>query len=167
MTLAKQLPRGTTEEEAQKKLDEYFDKHKYIARWIKATKKIAHKQGYTETILGKKRRVHKEINDHRFWIREGAERQAVNAVIQGSAADIIKLAQIKIEMDPDLDRWGVTQRMQIHDELIFIVPKKYAKKMKERVSWIMTHPFGPNDEDNLLVPLEAEPDFGKSWSEAK
>lgn len=160
--VSRTLKREVTVQEGQSYYDKYFEKLPGVNKFIKSTKQFAHKNGFVYTISGRKRQLH-DINSSRGYMRARAERQAVNSMIQGSAADVIKEAQIGIMGDPLCRRWGVEALLQVHDELVFRVKKKYAKVAIERIRHFMELPFG----EPLDVPLEADPESGYSWYEVK
>ena len=116
--------------------------------------------GYTETLYGRRRYI-PELKASNFNIRSGAERIALNTPIQGSAADIIKLAMIRVE-DALQDAYPEAKLLlQVHDELIVECPEAIAPQVAELVSREMENVAA------LAVPLTAEAKFGKSWYEAK
>ncbi|HEY4344311.1 MAG TPA: DNA polymerase I [Parvibaculum sp.] len=159
--LANQLgiPRG----EAGEYIDRYFKRFPGIRAYMDATKESAHANGYVETIFG--RRVHvPAINSKNPAERSFMERAAINAPIQGSAADIIRRAMIRM---PDaLVKAKLSARMllQVHDELIFEVPEKEAEKACALVSQVMTG--APEPALKLSVPLEVDARAANNWDEA-
>jgi len=120
----------------------------------------ARQDGYVTTLL-ERRRYLPEINASNFNLRSFAERTAMNTPIQGTAADIIKLAMVK--MDEELKARGLRSRMllQVHDELVFEVPEDELETMKELVPSVMENAI------KLDVPLKADVSYGKNWYEAK
>jgi DNA polymerase I len=155
--LASQL--GIERNAAQQFIDKYFARYANVATFMAETKDFARKHGYVETIFG--RRVYlPEINGGNGPRRAGAERQAINAPMQGSNADIIKLAMIAI------DRWLTESKlktkliMQVHDELVFEVPNDELAHVKEELPKKMTGVTA------LKVPLVAEVGVGANWDEA-
>ncbi len=159
--LAKQL--GIPQREAKEYIELYFDKYPGISVYMEKTKELARKQGFVETIFG--RRCHVVgINDKSAVRRNYAERQAINAPIQGSAADIIKRAMIRL---PDaLTRAKLKARMllQVHDELLLEVPNNEIADTSQLVQEIMEGAARPSK--NLSVPLTVEVGFGDNWFEA-
>ena len=159
--LAKQL--GIPQHEAKEYIDLYFGKYPGISLYMEKTKELARKQGFVETIFG--RRCHVVgINDKSAVRRNYAERQAINAPIQGSAADIIKRAMIRL---PDaLTRAKLKARMllQVHDELLLEVPNNEIADTSQLVQEIMEGAARPSK--NLSVPLTVEVGFGDNWFEA-
>ena len=116
--------------------------------------------GYVSTMLGRRRYL-RELHDSNYQVREFAKRAAMNAPIQGSAADLIKIAMIRTEKA--LKDAGLKTKMvlQIHDELIFKVPKEEKERAYEIVKSIMTSAM------DLSVPLEVDGGFGDSWYDCK
>ena len=140
-------------------IDDYFASFPTIRSFIDGTLESARRTGYVETIFGRRRYV-PDVNSHNGNIRAMAERNAVNAPIQGSAADIIKLAMIGV--DQALREQGLRSRMvlQIHDELVLEVPEDEIQPVKriltEQMEGVMA----------LSVPLTVECNYGKNWLEA-
>jgi len=126
-----------------------------------------------ETILGRPRRfiemipLGKVTREHMCGeerrIVAQCERQSVNAIIQGSAADVARMAMILCEFNPDLREMGVQMLLQIHDELVFEVPVDCVKDAIPIIRECMEHPF----EDDLSVPLDVDIGYGFSWASAK
>ena len=159
--LARQL--SIPREEAGNYIKSYFAKFPGIKAYMDETKKAAKEAGFVTTAYGRKLHL-KDINSKNAAARSFAERQAINAPIQGSAADIIKRAMIA--MPGALSEAGLKARMllQVHDELIFEAPEDEADKVIETVrKTMMTAPF-PTLE--LSVPLEVEASAAKNWAEA-
>ncbi len=159
--LARQLaiPRG----EAQSYIQSYFERFPGIRTYMDETKAFVKEHGYVETLFG--RRVHMpDINSKNGARRSFMERAAINAPIQGTAADIIRRAMIRM---PDaLADAGLSAKMllQVHDELIFEVPKKEVKKTCDLVAKVMENACHPALE--LNVPLVVEAGVGNTWDEA-
>ena len=120
---------------------------------------FAREHGYVKTIMNRKRRL-KDINSRNSVVRGHAERNAINAPIQGSAADIIKLAMIKIQSE--IDALGLHSKMllQVHDELVFDVLKTELPVLKKLINEIMEGVLDSN------VPLVVDIGVGKSWLDA-
>ena len=159
--LANQL--GIARGEAGEYIDRYFKRFPGIRAYMDDTKEYAHKNGYVETIFG--RRIHlPAINSKNPAEKSFMERAAINAPIQGSAADIIRRAMIR--MPRALADAALSARMllQVHDELIFEVPEKEAKKTCETVSGVMSSAAAPALE--LAVPLDVDARAAKNWDEA-
>ncbi|MBQ6287081.1 MAG: DNA polymerase I [Bacteroidales bacterium] len=145
--------------EAQKIIDDYFAGFPSILSFIEDTKAAARETGYVETLFGRRRYI-PEINSKNGTIRALAERNAVNAPIQGTSADIIKLAMIAV--DKEMNDAGLKSRMvlQIHDELVFDAVPEEIGILKEIVVSKMENVV------KLSVPLTVECNYGKNWLEA-
>ena len=159
--LAQQL--GIPQAEARAYIDAYFAKYPGIRGYMDRTKQEARAQGYVSTIFGR-RCYMPGINDKNPARRSFMERAAINAPIQGSAADIIKRAMIRI--DPALAEAKLAARMllQVHDELLFEVPAGEVEAASALVKKVMEGAAGPALE--LSVPLVAEVGVGENWAEA-
>ncbi len=159
--LARQL--GISRTEAQDYIDRYFVQYPGIRDYMERTKKFCHEHGYVETLFG--RRVHLPgINDKNGARRSFSERAAINAPIQGSAADIIKRAMIRIPgvlADAGLD---ARMLLQVHDELIFEAPEAEVEQTARAVRAVMEKAALPRL--SLSVPLTVEAGVGDNWNEA-
>ena len=146
--------------QARNFIQAYFANYPNIHRFMDGLIEFCKEHGYVETLLHRRRAI-PEINDKNFMTREFGKRAAMNAPIQGSAADLIKLAMLK--MNDALEKEGLKSRMllQIHDELIFQVPLDELETMKKLVPETMDGAM------SLKVPLEASVNYGASWYEAK
>lgn len=156
--LAKQL--GVGRNEAQQYVDRYFERFPGVLDYMERTRKQAHEQGYVETLFGRRLYL-PEINAQNMMRRKGAERAAINAPMQGTAADIIKKAMIKV------DQWLSQQEkpaavmiMQVHDELVFEVDADKVAQTKQQLTELMAQAA------KLDVPLLAEAGDGDNWDEA-
>ncbi|MBW4839548.1 MAG: DNA polymerase I [Paenibacillaceae bacterium] len=149
-----------TRKEAARFIDQYFDAFQGVRRYMDDIVKEAKRDGYVKTLL-ERRRYLPEINASNFNLRSFAERTAMNTPIQGSAADIIKLAMVR--MDEELYKHGLKSRMllQVHDELVFEVPPEELEIMSKLVPETMGKAL------ELSVPLKAEVSSGLNWYEAK
>ncbi|BFH64444.1 DNA polymerase I [Paenibacillus azoreducens] len=149
-----------TRKEAARFIDQYFDAFSGVRRYMDDIVKDAKRDGYVTTLL-ERRRYLPEINASNFNLRSFAERTAMNTPIQGTAADIIKLAMV--HMDRALAEKQLKSRMllQVHDELVFEVPEDELELMKKLVPETMEKALA------LSVPLKAEVSYGKNWYEAK
>lgn len=156
--LATQL--GVSRFEAADFINEYYRAYPGIQTYMNSVVEFCEKNGYVETI-SKRRREIPEIHDKNYAIREFGKRAAMNAPIQGSAADLIKIAMIHI--DEMMEKKKVKSKMilQVHDELIFNVPEDEIDLMKDLINEGMVHAM------TLKVPLTAECAIGKTWYEAK
>ncbi len=149
--------------EANAFIKQYLDRFHELRDWMEATKNFAREHGYVETLLG--RRIHiNGIKDKMAARRNFAERQAINAPIQGTAADIMKRAMIRVPRA--LADAGLVGRMllQVHDELLFEVPEAEAAATAALVKSIMES--APDPALQLSVPLIAEVGQAGNWAEA-
>jgi DNA polymerase-1 len=155
--LTRQL--GIPRHEAQAYLDRYFERYTGVRQYMESTKELAKKNLFVETILGRKLHV-AAINDSNGLRRQAAERAAINAPLQGSAADIIKKAMI------DVDSWigdgnqKIKMIMQVHDELIFEVKKGFVDEALENITSLMENSV------KLNIPLIVDANSGANWNEA-
>lgn len=149
-----------TRKEAAKFIDQYFEVYQGVRRYMDEIVKQAKQDGYVKTLL-ERRRYLPEINASNFNLRSFAERTAMNTPIQGTAADVIKLAMV--HMDAALHERQLKSRMllQVHDELVFEVPEDEMETMKALVPEVMSKSL------KLAVPLKAEVSYGENWYEAK
>jgi len=159
--LAKQISVSNTE--ALDFIDSYFKKFPEIKDYMNTTIRTCRKQGYVTNIFG--RRIHlKGINDKNFSIRSFQERAAINAPIQGSAADIIRLAMIKIDKILEENK-KAKMLLQIHDELIFECLKKDEDQIKKIIKDSMVS-VSSSDHHMFSIPLEVSINSGNNWEEA-
>ena len=149
---------GITREEAQKFIDTYMEKFAGVAKYMKETREFVKKNGYVETILGRRRYL-PEIKSPNFQVAAGAERMAINMPIQGLAADIVKLAMIKAQ--PLVESYGDGARaiLQVHDEIIFEVKKEIAEEFSKKAKEVMENVL------QLKVPLVVDIEIGDNWGE--
>ncbi|GAG21379.1 unnamed protein product [marine sediment metagenome] len=145
-------------EEASQFIALYFERYPKVKEYLETTKERARKLGYVQTVLGR-RRFLPEINSYNRMIREAAERMAINAPVQGSSADIIKVAMINLHREMERRNLESKMLLQIHDELLFEVPEDEVEEMKSLVAELMPHAF------ELCVPVEIEIKLGKNWGE--
>lgn len=143
--------------EAAEIIKSYFQTYPGIRDYIEAQKELARKQGFVETMLGRRRYL-KDINSRNAVVRGHAERNAVNAPIQGSAADIIKLAMIKVE--EALKDFKTRMILQVHDELVFDAPKEELEQVQPLIEQLMESAY------QTKVPLKVESGSGSNWLEA-
>ncbi len=151
-------------EEAQKYLDEYFNKFSGLAAFLKNIKIEAEKKGYTQTLFGR-RRYFEGLRSKIPFIRAMAERMAINAPIQGTEADLIKLAMVKIDeylVDNKLDS-KVRLILNVHDELVYEVDEKLASDMAVKIKSIMESVIPLKDTKGIV--LKAEASEGRNWKE--
>ena len=159
--LANQL--NIPQKEAKKYIESYFERYPGIGTYMDSTKEFARSHGFVETIFGRRCHV-MAIADKNPARRGYAERQAINAPIQGSAADIIKRAMIR--MSPALVDAGLSAKMllQVHDELLFEVAETELDRTIEVVSAVMESAALPACE--LRVPLTVDVGHGENWAVA-
>jgi DNA polymerase-1 len=155
--IANQL--GIAAAEAQATIDAYFRRYQGVRRFLDETIGAARERGYVTTFLGRRRYLPDLASRNRVQ-RSAAERMAVNTVIQGTAADLIKTAMVRV--DAALREAGLATRMilQVHDELVFEAPEREVEGVSARVRGIMESVF------ELRVPLEVEIGVGRTWREA-
>jgi DNA polymerase-1 len=155
--LAQQL--GIERGAAQQFIDKYFARYPGVAEYMQRTRELAREQGYVETVFGR-----------RLWLpdikagggprRAGAERAAINAPMQGTAADLIKLAMIAVQHWLDRERLGARLILQVHDELVLEVPDAETDEVKLQLPALMAAVA------QLAVPLVAEVGVGANWEQA-
>jgi len=150
---------GISRKEASDIINEYFNQYTGIKRYMSDAIEFAKEKGYVETIL-KRRRYLRDINSANMTVRGFAERNAINAPIQGSAADLIKLAMIAIQNEIEQQGLSGKMIMQVHDELVFDIPKSEIQLFKQIIQDKMTNAIKTN------VPLVVEIGEGKNWLEA-
>ncbi|MBI2640895.1 MAG: DNA polymerase I, partial [Candidatus Sungbacteria bacterium] len=149
---------GLSREEARKFIDEYFRDFAGIRKYIEETKHFAEERGFAETLFGRRRYI-PEIHSPNWQMKREAERMAINAPIQGSAADLVKMAMIKV------DEWvkreglesGVRMLLQVHDELLFEIKKEKLKEIAPQIKEIM------EGAAKLKTPLVVDVKFGPNW----
>lgn len=155
--LAKQLSIGRAE--AQNYIDLYFTRYPGVKDYMEQTKEQAKAQGYVETLFGRRLYL-PDINASNGQRRQYAERTAINAPMQGTAADIIKRAMLAVDRWIQSEGQGVKMIMQVHDELVFEVTNEQIKTVRSKVIELM------ESAAELRVPLLVEADVGKNWDEA-
>ena len=151
---------GVTRHEARAYIDSYLEKYQGVRTYMKQVVEQARQIGYTETLFGRRRYI-PELKSSNFNIRSGAERIALNTPIQGTAADLIKLAMIRVEEALNRDFPEAQLLLQVHDELIVECPEAIAPQVAQRISREMESVYP------LSIPLTAEAKYGKSWYDAK
>lgn len=151
---------GVTRREAKEYIDNYLEKYSGVRAYMKQIVETARQQGYVETAYGRRRKI-PEIHSSNFNVRSGAERIALNTPIQGTAADIMKLAMVRVFRQ--LEEKGLRARMvlQVHDEIIVECPQEEAMEVMALVTREM------EQAATLSVPLIAEAKMGESWYDAK
>ena len=151
---------GVSRYEAREYIDHYLANYSGVRAYMKQVVADARETGYTRTLYGRRRYV-PELKSSNFNVRSGAERITLNTPIQGTAADIIKLAMIRVENALAENFPEAKLLLQVHDELIVECPEEQAAQVAALVSREM------EGVARLKVPLTAEAHFGKSWYEAK
>jgi len=151
---------GVSRWEARDYIDSYLSTYHGVRAYMKQVVVDAREKGYTETIYGRRRSI-PELKSSNFNIRQGAERIALNTPIQGTAADLIKLAMIRVDKALRENFPEAKLLLQVHDELIVECPEGLAAQVAELVSREMEQVAALN------VPLTAEAKWGKSWYDAK
>jgi DNA polymerase-1 len=145
--------------ESKELIDTYYATYPKLRSYIHDQVDFARDHGYVTTVLGRRRYL-KDINSQNAVVRGAAERNAVNAPIQGSAADIIKLAMITIQEKLENENWNSKMLLQVHDELVFDVPKDEVDALQTMVKREMENAF------SLDVPLVVDIGIGTNWLEA-
>lgn len=145
--------------EAKELIDTYYETYPKLRAYISKQVDFARDNGYVETVLGRRRYL-KDINSRNAVVRGAAERNAVNAPIQGSAADIIKIAMINIHQKLSEGNYKTKMLLQVHDELVFDVYKPELEAMKSLIKQEMENAY------QMAVPLDVDFDTGDNWLEA-
>ncbi|WP_299116193.1 DNA polymerase I [uncultured Winogradskyella sp.] len=145
--------------EAKELIDTYYETYPKLKAYMSKQVDFARDNGYVQTVLGRRRYL-KDINSRNAVVRGAAERNAVNAPIQGSAADIIKIAMINIHQKLKASDYKSKMLLQVHDELVFDVYKPELENMKSLIKTEMENAY------KLSVPLDIELDIGDNWLEA-
>jgi DNA polymerase-1 len=140
-------------------IEAYYNTYPRLKSYISDQVEFARENGYVQTILGRRRYL-KDINSANAVVRSAAERNAVNAPIQGSAADVIKIAMINIHKKLKEENWKSKMLLQVHDELVFDVHNDELEKIQPMIKHEMENAF------KMAVPLEVELGLGKDWLEA-
>lgn len=151
---------GVSRYEARDYIDSYLANYHGVRDYMKKVVADARETGYTETLYGRRRYI-PELKSSNYNIRQGAERIALNTPIQGTAADLMKLAMIRVENALAAQFPEARLLLQVHDELIVECPQEIAPQVAALVSREM------EQVASLKVPLTAEANYGKSWYEAK
>ncbi|MDT8419302.1 MAG: DNA polymerase I [Desulfuromonadales bacterium] len=156
-SLAKDL--GISRKDAQTFIDNYFERYPAVLHFLEQKKEEARQHQYVTTILGRRCAI-PEINSKNGALRSYAERNAINYPIQGSAADIIKVAMVNIDRRLREEKLSTRMVLQVHDELVFDVPEAELDRVRELVRYEMENAV-PMD-----VPLKVDIGYGKNWKEA-
>ena len=155
--LARQL--GTDRGTAQEYVDRYFERYPGVKRYMDETRTVAKERGYVETVFGRRLYL-PDIRSRNRQQQQYAERSAINAPMQGTAADIIKRAMIAVDGWIERERPGARLVMQVHDELVFEVAAGQVEAVRDRVVEFMT------GAASLSVPLRVDTGVGANWDEA-
>jgi DNA polymerase-1 len=155
--LSKQL--GIDLKEAQQYIDLYFERYPGVRIFMTQTRELAREQKYVETLLGRRLYLN-EINASNHNRRQAAERAAINAPMQGTAADIIKLSMLAIDSWISDEALGTRMILQVHDELVFEIPDNEINKVSKSVPKLMCGVI------KLLVPLRVDVGVGQNWADA-
>ena len=145
-------------EEAAQFIAAYFEKYPGVKQYLESTKEQAREEGYVQTLLGRRRSI-PEINSSNRQVREAAERMAINMPVQGTSADIIKVAMINLDREVDKRQLKSKMLLQVHDELIFEVPEAELEEMRQMVPEIMSTAL------ELGIPLKVDIKTGTNWGE--
>ena len=146
-------------DQAQQYIDLYFSRYPGVKNYMEVTRAIAHEQGYVETLFGRRLYL-PEINVSNHQRRKAAERAAINAPMQGTAADIIKLAMLKIDAWLQQTHLDVKMIMQVHDELVFEIAEPDVQSAILHIREYMTKAV------ELGVPVMVDIGVGSNWDEA-
>jgi DNA polymerase-1 len=155
--LAKAL--GIDNTAARNYITRYFERYPGVKRYMDETREQAKAQGYVETVFGRRLYL-PEINSPNGPRRAGAERAAINAPMQGTAADLIKMSMVKVQQVLDAEQRGIKMVMQVHDELVFELPETQVDWVKAEIPKLMA------GVAQLKVPLLAEVGVGPNWDQA-
>ena len=151
---------GITRKAAQQYIDTYFEKYPGVKNYMEEIVREAKEQGFVETLYHRRRYL-PEINSRNFNLRSFAERTAINTPIQGSAADILKIAMIELNKRMKEAGLEAVMLLQVHDELVFEVPESELETLDKLVKEVMEHAV------SLEVPLITDSSWGATWYEAK
>ncbi|MGB0429345.1 MAG: DNA polymerase I, partial [Bacteroidia bacterium] len=144
---------------AKEIIEQYFEKYSGLKKYFDEVKQFARENGFVETLTGRRRYL-RDINSANFTVKNFAERNAVNSPIQGTAADLIKIAMINVQAEIKKRNLKSKMILQVHDELLFDAHKSEKEELKELVTSMMSSAM------TLKVPLLAEAGFGANWLEA-
>ncbi|MFV0561206.1 MAG: DNA polymerase I [Enterococcus sp.] len=151
---------GISRKEAQNYIDTYFEKYPGVKDYMERIVREAKDQGFVETLYHRRRYL-PDINSRNYNIRSFAERTAINTPIQGSAADILKIAMIDLAKRLNEEKLEATMLLQVHDELVFEVPESEIEQLDQLVKEVMDNAV------ELHVPLLTDSNWGKTWYDAK
>ena len=151
---------GISRKAAQEYIDTYFENYPGVKQYMEESVREAKDKGYATTLYNRRRYL-PDINSRNYNVRSFAERTAINTPIQGSAADILKLAMIELDKRLKKEKLQATMLLQVHDELVFEVPETELATLDQLVKEVMEHTV------DLDVPLITDSSWGKTWYEAK
>ena len=157
--LARQL--GIDRGEAQRYVDQYFARYPGVKDYMARTRRQAHDLGYVETLFGRRLYL-RDINARNRTLQQGAERAAINAPMQGTAADIIKRAMIAVDAWLTAEAPDIKMTMQVHDELVFEIPQARLTTARDRITQLMSAAA----PQGFKVPLLVDVGVGDNWDEA-
>ena len=149
---------GLSAEQGREFIDSYFGSYPGIKEYIDETKATVKKTGYVETLLGRRRYI-PEIQSRSFHVRAAGERMAINMPIQGTAADIIKIAMVNLQARLDDLNMRTMMIIQVHDELIFEAPRDEMDQLESIVLELMPSAM------ELAAPLDVETKRGRTWGD--
>ena len=150
---------GISRHAAQDYIERYFHRYPGVARYMENIRQQARENGYVETVFGRRLWL-PEINSPNGPRRQAAERAAINAPMQGTAADIIKLSMIAVQNWLEAEKLDACLILQVHDELVLEVPENELEPIRQRLPELMSQVA------RLKVPLIAEVGIGNNWDEA-
>jgi DNA polymerase-1 len=150
---------GLDFDEAERFIATYFERYPGVRTWLDDTRALAYKQGYVETLLGRRRYFPELQTTRRAYAgrRAAAERQAINAPIQGTAADILKIAMIRLANELQANKLQARMVLQVHDEVVLEVPKAELEPVTSLVREVMEGAY------TLSVPLKVDAEVGENW----
>ncbi len=151
---------GVSVKEASAFIDKYFKRYSKVKTFMEKTIADARKTGFVETLWGR-RRYFRFLNDKNEMLKRADERAACNAPLQGSAADLMKLAMIKLENELAQEKSQAKLILQVHDELVLEIPESEMAQAKERVMKIMLL------DQPLKVPLKVDVGIARNWMDVK
>lgn len=151
---------GISRKAAQEYIDTYFENYPDVKRYMEESVREAKDKGFAQTLYNRRRYL-PDINSRNYNIRSFAERTAINTPIQGTAADILKLAMIELAKRLETEKLQATMLLQVHDELVFEVPENELETLDQLVKEVMENTV------ELNVPLLTDSSWGKTWYEAK
>jgi DNA polymerase-1 len=157
---------GKTEKEGKAAIAAFFSLYPGLKRSIAATQKYCYDKGYVRNVAGRYLRS-PNIRSQDSGLRSYAERQSWNFLIQSTAAELLRMSMILVHNSRELKDLGVEMVLQVHDELVFNVPKGAEEAAAPIIEELVSHPYRYFGMKDLLVDTPGEIGFGKSWEEAK